>query len=104
MKGYTVRIPVDPNESAAIIEYDRPVSLKELKAAVGGWIELVPLFESYDDKHCVAFCNEEGKLNGLPVNTRATKLWHDQVDFQLSDVLVGSVVVCHGDDEFMAAL
>lgn len=49
--------------------------LKELQALVGGLIEQVPHFTKYDGKKCIAWCNEEGRIKGLPVNPKATSLW-----------------------------
>lgn len=60
------------------------VRLETLQQAVGGWIEHVILADGRD-----AFCDEEGKLKGLPVNLVATALWADPFD-----VLCGPVVVC----------
>jgi hypothetical protein len=73
-----------------------------LQNAVGGYIEIVPLFYTYNSHRCVAFCNEEGKLKGLPYNPVATALWHQQA--KADEVLFGDVVVCYGDDEFMDAI
>lgn len=84
--------------------------------AVGGLIEAVPSFDTIqyqgEKRHCVAFCNEEGKLIGLPANRHATRLWHQALPppglitphLGLADVLVGPVVVVFGDREFMEAL
>lgn len=79
---------------------------------VGGWIEDIPLFSTYlvDGKKvdCVAFCNEEGKLLGLPINVTTTKLWYEHLaplcKYDLNDVLVGDIAVVFGDKEFMKSL
>jgi hypothetical protein len=98
-----------------------------LNKAVGGYIEAVPGFNSIcqDGRAvpCVAFCNEEGKLQGLPFNNSATALWDRALrrivgddgglmypnglsgdEGRPADVLVGPVIVLIGDDEFMAWL
>ena len=65
-------------------------SLSVLQAAVGGYIEGVPLNEGY------MYVNDEGKLRGLPVNAPAT----DLIDF--NDVIVGDVVILavgEGEDD-----
>lgn len=96
-------------------------TLKVLQGAVGGHIELVGGFDTIehdgDVRECAAFCNEEGKLEGLPINGIATVLWDRALKRQggtglwqhgektaPADVLVGSVIVVYGDAEFMAAL
>ncbi len=79
-------------------------SLKQLQAAIGGgYIEGVPLFASFKGEECVTFCDEEGKMNGLPINVAATNLWAEQVP-ELDDVLVGDVVIVTGDEELLEEL
>lgn len=71
--------------------------LKFLQEAVHGYIEEVPLWPVG-----VAFCNEEGKLNGLPLNRQAQAIWEQ--NGPLRDYLVGDIVQITGDAEFMAEL
>lgn len=61
-------------------------TLKELQAAVGGYIELVKVVEGGSK---LMFVNEEGKMNGLPINEAATELWANPHDF-----IVGNALVC----------
>lgn len=86
--------------------YDAPggPSLDDLRAFVGGYIETVPRFAQLDGQYCVVFCNEEGKLNGLPVNVMATRAWAKAAGMPLDDVLVGPVAICMGTDEFLNSL
>lgn len=56
-------------------------SLPELQAVVGGFIEVVHLADGR-----LMVVNEEGKLNGLPFNKKASELY--------PDVIVGDVLVC----------
>lgn len=56
-------------------------SLQELQDIVGGFIEIVHL-----PKRKLMIVNEEGKLNGLPFNAKASELY--------PDVIVGDVLVC----------
>tara|TARA_E500000305_G_scaffold99272_1_gene91367 strand:+ start:646 stop:897 length:252 start_codon:yes stop_codon:yes gene_type:complete len=63
-------------------------SLEELQAAVGGYIEMVRT-----NNVGYMYCNEEGKLQGLPVNRAATSM----IDFD--DVVVGDVVVMEEGEE-----
>lgn len=99
------------NSSRNIKTYTTAIPLEELQTAVGGFIETVPYLSSITideigPHKCVAFCNEEGKLIGLPLNVVATKMWADQLPehFALNDALYGDVIFVWGDDEFMSAL
>ena len=106
MDGNVLVLKVDG--SAEVTKFTAPVPLEFLQKAVGGWIELVPDFDVFgDQKGVVAFCNEEGKLNGLPVNAKATEAWAKSVGTTVADLgdeLLGDVVIVSGDDAFMAAL
>ena len=102
MKREMVIIPVEGEiifkEITVLPEYD------ELKAALkGGLLEIVPRFNSYKMKPCVAFCDEEGKLKQLPVNTRATAMWYVLVGIN-PDFLVGPIVIVAGEKEFLAEM
>lgn len=98
-----------------IVRFTQAPGLDFLQAAVGGYIEVVPHFDNIRHgevvERCVAFCNEHGKLNRLPVNRAATEAWERAVPTGLRgplgywlDFLVGDVVVLFGDREFMAEL
>ena len=63
-------------------------SLEELPAAVGGYIEMVQT-----NNVGYLYCNEEGKLLGLPVNMAATTM------IEHDDVIRGDVVVMELDEE-----
>lgn len=67
---------------------DRP-TLKELQAAVGGYIEPVDRFLP---EGTVAYANEEGLLVGLDRNPKAT----ERVKWPYP--IVGPVVICEGFD------
>lgn len=56
--------------------------LTELQKFVGGYIELVPGTAKRGKPQ--TFCNEEGRLKGLPVNPRAS--------FEFGTTLVGDVL------------
>jgi hypothetical protein len=65
---------------------------------------------------CEAFCNEEGKNDGLPYNETATLLWAATLvkdghlkpgadgSVAMPDVLVGPVAIVIGDPEVLAEL
>jgi hypothetical protein len=118
MKGTLVILGTDGSIDRRDVE--SPTNLfRTLQKEVGGYIEMVPYFKSFYDegeyKPCVAVCNEDGKLTGLPPNQLATAIWHavlrkdpTLVDLPLAggqlDSLVGPVVVVMGDEEFMDEL
>ena len=102
MKGYATIIKADGTTSRT--EYDKPIPLKDLQKAVGGYIQIVPMFEKYKSKACIAFINEEGKLDDLPLNVHATLLWETQVGNLQGDYIVGDMIIVQGSIAFMKAL
>jgi hypothetical protein len=62
-------------------------SLEELQSFVGGYIEMVYL----KDKK-IMIVNEEGKLNGLPANVKATEIFDENFPDSF-DVIVGDVLI-----------
>lgn len=110
MKGKMIII--SPRGEIAAQDFNEHISLKTLQHAVGGYIEAVPYFNSYNGEKCVAFTNEEGKLVGLSPNRAATTLWYQQLmekfpnldSNEFGDFLVGNLVIVYGDQEFMDSL
>jgi len=102
MKGTVTILKADGSVSIRYVT--APLALEELQAAVGGYIETVPYFDKYGPHDCVAFCNEEGKLNNLPLNEQATQAWQEAVGQPLGDVLVGDIIILSGDKEFLKSL
>lgn len=100
MKGTLYIIPADGEKAAEERKLTTFPSLEELQGLVGGYIERVPSFGSVD---MIAYCNEEGKNNGLPINERATRLWK-RFEPRVTDHLVGDVIFLSGDQEFMESL
>lgn len=124
MTGYV--ITVYPGGRVSAEEYRPASALKQVQHAVGGYIETVPLMETVEfgpvilaleirdlpafEQPCVAFCNEDGKVDGLPVNITATQLWAESLvsagharigpngKIPMSDVLVGPVAFVVGAD------
>ena len=66
--------------------------LKTLQGLVGGWIQAVDL-----KPNLTLWVNEEGKLDGLPVNGFATEMW-DSV-YGATDIVVGPAVFTGGTDD-----
>ena len=65
----------------------RTYSLEELQRIVGGYIEIKRITDE-----CLMVVNEEGKLNGLPINDRATKLYRTCI--LTDDFIVGDALFC----------
>lgn len=73
----------------AFVENDKShADLKFLQGAVRGYIEVVYLSNGW-----LMIVNEEGKINGLPVNDLATTIY--QIHHGESDIIVGDVVWIH---------
>lgn len=73
-------------------------SLPALQQAVGGYIEIAPT----PGAPFVMFCNEEGKIQGLPFNPRANliaNLYRDWEDPIVGDVVLVGPVNERGDNE-----
>lgn len=119
MKGFMLTI--EPGADAPSAARDLAVDdTAMIHKAIGGYLEAVPGFLSIvhdgDVRRCVVFCDEDGKRSHKPFNEFATVLWHHALqrngerfglmlpDGRLADVLVGTVAVVLGDDEFMRAL
>lgn len=104
MKGHMILVTAKGEYK--ITRLSSAPDIDQLQAAVRGHIEVVPFFNKFMGYRCVAFCNEEGKLKNLPVNTKAQGLWASALDraFIKEDTLVGDVVIISGDDELLEAL
>lgn len=77
---------IDPNDSSEVARI--APTLDALQAVVGGYIECVTM----DDGQWHLYCNEEGKLDGLPINVSATAFAH-HMGWPRGDVLVGRVIL-----------
>lgn len=79
-----------PHDGQLAIRQETFASLHDYQKAVGGYIEAV----SIEQPAMVLFANEEGKIQGLPVNRPATFLWWLLVpQARHRDVLRGNVVL-----------
>jgi Domain of unknown function (DUF3846) len=79
MKAVAIRI------DGTVEEFDQ--TYETIKERVGGWLEIAPTPGS----PFVMFCDEEGKLKGLPVNVRANALANQYRDWE--DPICGPVVL-----------
>lgn len=110
MIGTIISLKIDGSQQ--VTKLDRAPKLEDIQAAIGGGdIEIVPHFDKimYEGKYieCVAFCDEEGKLKGLPINSYATHKWAILLGCdkdQIGDYLVGDIAIVFGDVEFMSEL
>jgi hypothetical protein len=100
-------IVIEPDNTVTVRPLDGPPRLEELQKAVKGSIETVPYLTTFCGDPCIAFRNEEGKLERLPVNAVATKHWMTSIErltFKINDVLVGPVVIITGPHSFLGRL
>ncbi len=106
MQGELVIISPDGTMSRRVLA--NPEHYKDLTKAVGGGIELVSGFTSFEGKTCDMYVNDESVLRGMPKNQAATELWWSQLDdsrrlANALSILHGPVAIVTGDDEFIAA-
>lgn len=99
MSKKPIRVLIIPAEGEWEIK-ELPQDLRTLQATVGGYIEAVPVaFDSDGDITAMAWCNEEGKIHGLPVNHRATAFWWALCDeMRGRDSFSGTVIMTGGAD------
>lgn len=103
MQGTLVTIKVDGTITRE--DVTEKVPLAKLQKAVGGYVEIVPGLTNYEGHRCVAYCNEDGKLDGLSFNREAHRLWeHSFGDVITKDYLVGDILIVYGDSAFMRSL
>ena len=69
----------------------RDFKLPEIQALVGGLIEVFPLGDGQ-----IMVCNEDGKIEHLPVNVEATIIFRSV--YGPVDTIVGDVVVCRSSE------
>jgi hypothetical protein len=86
------------SEPATVVTIPAEQRLASLQDYVGGYIEAVDVSEVLTDNGrrrvaCSIFLNEEGKMQRLPVNARATDLAAITIGGWRNDVIVGQVVV-----------
>ncbi|MGV8973686.1 MAG: DUF3846 domain-containing protein [Rhodoglobus sp.] len=81
---------IDTHEDINVELREVPADLDGLRSEVGGgWLEAIG---PYDGSHdWTGYCDEEGKIVGLPVNVRATRLAR-LIGWTTGDTLNGPVV------------
>lgn len=105
MPGQIHVINPDLRVPTSTIDQDAPPTLEQLQALVGGYIEQVIGFNTFEGKPCIAYCNEEGKLLHMDLNMTACELWAKaagRAGRHVGDLLVGNVIVLTGDEAFLA--
>ena len=90
-------IYTDGHEEEVMPVNGKRFQLHQLQQIVGGYIECIPLtapmpngLENLKDLSMIV--NEEGKLNSLPINEKATALFRKY--YGNTDFIVGNVLVC----------
>jgi hypothetical protein len=66
---------------------NKDFTLAELQGFVGGLIEVYPVGDRF------YVWNEEGRINGMPVNKKATELLFNDLKIPIFDVM-GNVIIC----------
>jgi len=71
--------------------------LAELQEIVGGYIEIVPC----KDKQHILVINEEGKLEGLPINVKASELAALPTQAEIDELkrVMGATLIVVGDED-----
>jgi hypothetical protein len=86
-------------------ELEQVPNLEKLKTPLdGGLIEVVPFFNKFMGRDCLAFCDEEGKNKGLIPNQIAQTFWEKVTSVAHNDYLVGPIVIVVGSKDFLAQL
>jgi hypothetical protein len=102
---------IKPTGEITMKEFTTVPPYEYLRDQVEGYIETIPYFThlsaSTERYPAVAFCNEEGKLNGLSPNQLATQMWYKTLAEQNKppfDYLCGNIVIIYGDKSLLDQL
>lgn len=87
-------IKINTDGTLVELDLDSPEgSLKVLQTAVGGYVQAIDL-----TPEVTMWINEEGKLEGLPLNFHGTMFWSATYGFG-TDQIVGDIVLTGGTDD-----
>jgi hypothetical protein len=88
-----ILLRADGTEETVTPKNGTDFKLEELQGFVGGYIEIVSYFWTPQSRRRhrgkILVINEEGKLNGLPHNLRASEIYDAPFD-----VIVGDALLC----------
>jgi len=93
-----IHVPANPNLPIAVKELsdNAEIQHQQMYDLVQGWLEIVPT----PTHEITIWCNEEGKLQNLPINKRINELWRSIINTQMKvpsflqlDVIVGNVFI-----------
>jgi len=88
-------IVITPEHEVSVQQMPIADEYNFLNTAVAGWIQAVSLAD--DLEGITLWVNEEGKLDNLPYNQKATYLWEQSYGF--TDVICGTAVLTGGSDD-----
>lgn len=91
-------IVVHPTDEPRVIELENGNDLGELQTLVGGYIDCV----YSEDRRITFFVNDEGRIEGLPLNHLATGAWwnfNTTIPRVPDAQIVGTVVITGPADE-----
>jgi len=74
-----------------VVSFTAETEYEVIKEVVGGYLEIVRLSPTM-----TMWINEEGKLDKLPYNHRATAIWNFY--FGATDIIAGNVIITGGTD------
>lgn len=87
-------LKISTNGTITELDLDAPEgSLRVLQGAVGGYVQAVDL-----TPQVTMWINEEGKLDGLPLNFHGTMFWSASFGIG-TDEIVGDIVLTGGVDD-----
>lgn len=93
MAATPVKVLIIPPDGPGEVR-ELPQDIRTLQGVVGGYIEAVKtMWDDDGNAQAILWCNEEGKLQNLPVNRRATALWYSLNRGPTGDTLCGTVIV-----------
>jgi hypothetical protein len=91
MSKQALLIPADPTQPAKVIDLDSgPGELRNLQAAVGGLVEV----QAHPEGDL--WCNDSGRLDGLPINVRVSR-WLIAQSTASQEGRFGEGMIVYGD-------